>query len=55
VQANTPFLTRRRVRFAELPRQIADARKLLERHAGCAAVQSPDRTLVRLSHVDHPA
>jgi hypothetical protein len=42
VQAKTPFLTRRRVRFAELPRQIAHARKLLE------------RTLVRLSHVEHP-
>ena len=42
VQANTPFLTRRRVQFAELPRQIAHARKLLE------------RTLVRLSHVEHP-
>ena len=33
IEANSPFLVRRRVRFAELPRQIAYARQLLEEDA----------------------
>lgn len=32
VEAHTPFLVRRRVRFSELPRQISYARQLLEQH-----------------------
>ncbi len=32
IEARSPFLVRRRVRFAELPRQIAYARQLLEPH-----------------------
>jgi hypothetical protein len=33
IEARSPFLVRRRVRFIELPRQIAYARELLEPHA----------------------
>ena len=33
IEANSPFLVGRRVRFAELPRQIAYARQLLEEDA----------------------
>ena len=33
IEANTPFLLRRRVRFVDLPRQIAYARQLLEEDA----------------------
>jgi hypothetical protein len=32
VESASPFLVRRRVRFTELPRQIAYARQLLEQH-----------------------
>jgi hypothetical protein len=37
IQLASPFLVRRRVRFAELPRQIADARQLLEMRREAAA------------------
>ena len=33
IEANSPFLVRRRVRFTDLPRQIAYARQLLEEDA----------------------
>jgi hypothetical protein len=40
-EARSPFLVRRRVRFSDLPRQIAHARRLLERQCD-AEIQSTD-------------
>ncbi len=39
IEANSPFLVRRRVRFVELPRQIAYARELLDQHAVPGAIR----------------
>ena len=40
IEAHSPFLARRRVRFVDLPRQIAYARQLLERHTAPAEIGS---------------
>jgi hypothetical protein len=40
IEAHSPFLIRRRVRFADLPREIAYARQLLDQHMGTEKVCS---------------
>jgi hypothetical protein len=40
VEANSPYLLRRRVRFADLPREIAYARQLLELHVDTPRARS---------------